>query len=118
MGWTSEMVAETYKVSRQKQDEYALISHTRANEVIPSLHFYLPSHLSHVSLVYSQRYFQRRNHSDIYQRQHLLHRRHSPSWSYHGVFVRPQICLPLTGVRPRRLRVTPAVLGMAPLCAF
>jgi acetyl-CoA acyltransferase 1 len=33
MGWTSEMVAETYKVSREKQDEYALISHTRANEV-------------------------------------------------------------------------------------
>ncbi|KAK7058941.1 hypothetical protein VNI00_001565 [Paramarasmius palmivorus] len=32
MGWTSEMVAETYKVSREKQDEYALISHTRANE--------------------------------------------------------------------------------------
>ncbi|OAX42359.1 3-ketoacyl-CoA thiolase [Rhizopogon vinicolor AM-OR11-026] len=30
MGWTSEMVAHTYKVSRQKQDEYALISHTRA----------------------------------------------------------------------------------------
>ncbi|KAG0708900.1 Thiolase, N-terminal domain-containing protein [Suillus ampliporus] len=30
MGWTSEMVAQTYKVSRQKQDEYALISHTRA----------------------------------------------------------------------------------------
>lgn len=33
MGWTSEMVAETYKVSRQKQDEYALISHTRAAKV-------------------------------------------------------------------------------------
>jgi len=30
MGWTSEMVAQTYKVPRQKQDEYALISHTRA----------------------------------------------------------------------------------------
>lgn len=27
------MVAETYKVSRKKQDEYALISHTRASEV-------------------------------------------------------------------------------------
>lgn len=33
MGWTSEMVAETYKVSRQKQDEYALISHSRAAKV-------------------------------------------------------------------------------------
>ncbi|KAG5648023.1 hypothetical protein DXG03_007057 [Asterophora parasitica] len=32
MGWTSEMVAQTYKVSRQKQDEYALISHTRATK--------------------------------------------------------------------------------------
>jgi acetyl-CoA acyltransferase 1 len=28
------MVAETYDVSRQKQDEYALISHTRAAKVI------------------------------------------------------------------------------------
>lgn len=27
------MVAQTYKVSRKKQDEYALISHTRAFEV-------------------------------------------------------------------------------------
>ncbi|KAF7320276.1 3-ketoacyl-CoA thiolase [Mycena kentingensis (nom. inval.)] len=33
MGWTSEMVAETYKVSRETQDKYALISHTRAAEV-------------------------------------------------------------------------------------
>jgi acetyl-CoA acyltransferase 1 len=32
MGWTSEMVAQTYNISRQKQDEYALISHTRALE--------------------------------------------------------------------------------------
>ncbi|RDB29696.1 3-ketoacyl-CoA thiolase A, peroxisomal [Hypsizygus marmoreus] len=36
MGWTSEMVAETYKISRQKQDEYALISHTRANKSVAS----------------------------------------------------------------------------------
>ncbi|KAJ7597077.1 3-ketoacyl-CoA thiolase [Mycena floridula] len=34
MGWTSEMVAETYKISRQKQDQYALISHTRANQAV------------------------------------------------------------------------------------
>jgi len=32
MGWTSEMVAETYKISRQKQDEYALLSHSRAEK--------------------------------------------------------------------------------------
>ncbi|KAF9069067.1 3-ketoacyl-CoA thiolase [Rhodocollybia butyracea] len=32
MGWTSEMVAEVFKVSREKQDHYALISHTRASE--------------------------------------------------------------------------------------
>ncbi|KAJ7225478.1 3-ketoacyl-CoA thiolase [Mycena pura] len=32
MGWTSEMVAQTYKVSRETQDKYALISHTRASE--------------------------------------------------------------------------------------
>ncbi|VDB99623.1 unnamed protein product [Peniophora sp. CBMAI 1063] len=36
MGWTSEMVAQTYKVPRQKQDEYALISHTRAIEQLKS----------------------------------------------------------------------------------
>ncbi|KAJ7070993.1 3-ketoacyl-CoA thiolase [Mycena amicta] len=34
MGWTSEMVAQTYKVSRETQDKYALISHTRANEAL------------------------------------------------------------------------------------
>jgi acetyl-CoA acyltransferase 1 len=33
MGWTSEMVAQTYNISRQKQDEYALISHRRAAKV-------------------------------------------------------------------------------------
>ncbi len=33
MGWTSEMVAQNYKVSRQKQDEYALVSHSRAIKV-------------------------------------------------------------------------------------
>ncbi|CAL1695916.1 unnamed protein product [Somion occarium] len=32
MGWTSEMVAETYGVSRETQDQYALISHTRAEK--------------------------------------------------------------------------------------
>ncbi|KAF8626519.1 hypothetical protein AX15_004824 [Amanita polypyramis BW_CC] len=32
MGWTSEMVAQVYKVSRKMQDEYALISHTRASK--------------------------------------------------------------------------------------
>ncbi|PIL31989.1 hypothetical protein GSI_06693 [Ganoderma sinense ZZ0214-1] len=34
MGWTSEMVARAYNVSRQKQDEYALISHTRASKAV------------------------------------------------------------------------------------
>jgi len=33
MGWTSEMVAQTYNISRQKQDEYAFVSHTRAAKV-------------------------------------------------------------------------------------
>ncbi|KAF8745583.1 hypothetical protein AX14_006903 [Amanita brunnescens Koide BX004] len=31
MGWTSEMVAQTYSVSRKTQDEYALVSHSRAS---------------------------------------------------------------------------------------
>ncbi|KAI0778160.1 thiolase [Trametes elegans] len=39
MGWTSEMVARAYNVSRQKQDEYALISHTRASEAVKSSTF-------------------------------------------------------------------------------
>ncbi|KZS93001.1 thiolase [Sistotremastrum niveocremeum HHB9708] len=34
MGWTSEMVAEAYGISREKQDHYALISHTRAAEAL------------------------------------------------------------------------------------
>jgi acetyl-CoA acyltransferase 1 len=41
MGWTSEMVAQTYNISRQKQDEYALTSHTRAAKVSFSLSFVL-----------------------------------------------------------------------------
>jgi len=32
MGWASEVIAEVKKVSREKQDAYALISHTRANK--------------------------------------------------------------------------------------
>ncbi|KAI0793471.1 3-ketoacyl-CoA thiolase [Abortiporus biennis] len=36
MGWTSEMVAQHYAVSREKQDEYALISHTRAEKASKS----------------------------------------------------------------------------------
>ncbi|PFH54511.1 hypothetical protein AMATHDRAFT_52124 [Amanita thiersii Skay4041] len=36
MGWTSEMVAQAYKVSRQVQDEYAFISHSRANKSLVS----------------------------------------------------------------------------------
>ncbi|KAF8501926.1 Thiolase, N-terminal domain-containing protein [Gautieria morchelliformis] len=36
MGWTSEMVAETYNISREKQDHYALISHTRASQAFQS----------------------------------------------------------------------------------
>jgi uncharacterized protein YecA (UPF0149 family) len=42
MGWTSEMVAQTYNISRQKQDEYALISHTRAAKVSLSPPSFVP----------------------------------------------------------------------------
>jgi hypothetical protein len=50
MGWTSEMVAQTYNISRQKQDEYALISHTRAAKVSlsPALRLYFCSPLSEI----------------------------------------------------------------------
>ncbi|KAG2023451.1 3-ketoacyl-CoA thiolase [Coprinopsis cinerea AmutBmut pab1-1] len=34
MGWTSEQVAQAYNVPREKQDQYALISHTRANKSV------------------------------------------------------------------------------------
>ncbi|KAI9453993.1 3-ketoacyl-CoA thiolase [Russula earlei] len=34
MGWTSEMLAQAYNISRQKQDEYALISHARAAKAV------------------------------------------------------------------------------------
>ncbi|KAH9946651.1 thiolase [Amylocystis lapponica] len=34
MGWTSEMVASAYNVPRRKQDEYALVSHTRAEKSV------------------------------------------------------------------------------------
>lgn len=34
MGWTSENVAKDFNVSREKQDHFALISHTRASEAL------------------------------------------------------------------------------------
>ncbi|CCM01956.1 uncharacterized protein FIBRA_04029 [Fibroporia radiculosa] len=36
MGWTSEMVAQVYNISRAKQDEYAFISHSRAEKATAS----------------------------------------------------------------------------------
>ncbi|KZT02753.1 putative 3-ketoacyl-CoA thiolase B [Laetiporus sulphureus 93-53] len=36
MGWTSEVVAQAYKISREKQDQYALISHSRAEQASDS----------------------------------------------------------------------------------
>jgi small subunit ribosomal protein S3e len=34
MGWTSENVAEHYNISRERQDQFAFISHTRASEAL------------------------------------------------------------------------------------
>jgi len=34
MGWTSENVAQHFNVSRERQDHFALISHTRASEAL------------------------------------------------------------------------------------
>ena len=34
MGWTSENVAQHFNVSRERQDHFALISHTRASEAV------------------------------------------------------------------------------------
>jgi len=39
MGWTSERVADYYKVSRERQDEAAFRSHSRASEVSLALWF-------------------------------------------------------------------------------
>lgn len=47
MGWTSEMVAQTYSISREKQDHYAYISHSRA-EKVPEIVAYLPAHPNRV----------------------------------------------------------------------
>ena len=52
MGWTSEMVAQTYDISREKQDHYAYLSHSRAEKVPevfpPSLQF--PNHVFFYSI--------------------------------------------------------------------
>ena len=32
MGWTSEMLAETYGITREEMDKLALLSHTRASD--------------------------------------------------------------------------------------
>jgi small subunit ribosomal protein S3e len=34
MGWTSENVSKDFNVSRERQDHFALISHTRASEAV------------------------------------------------------------------------------------
>jgi acetyl-CoA acyltransferase 1 len=39
MGWTSEMLALEYSVSREKQDEYGLLSHNRASAAQKAGHF-------------------------------------------------------------------------------
>lgn len=39
MGWTSEMVAQHFRISREKQDEYALISHSRAAKAVEAQFF-------------------------------------------------------------------------------
>ncbi|KAI0348046.1 thiolase [Trametopsis cervina] len=36
MGWTSEMLAVAYDVSREKQDQYAMYSHSRAEKALES----------------------------------------------------------------------------------
>lgn len=36
MGWTSEMVGQDFHIAREKMDEYALRSHTRASEATKS----------------------------------------------------------------------------------
>ena len=43
MGWTSEMVAQAYNISREKQDHYAYISHSRAEKVAVTVTFYTSS---------------------------------------------------------------------------
>ncbi|KAG8953510.1 hypothetical protein FRC04_002352 [Tulasnella sp. 424] len=39
MGWTSEMLAEDYWITRQQMDEHALVSHTRASDAQKSGRF-------------------------------------------------------------------------------
>jgi len=48
MGWTSEMVAQIYNISREKQDHYAYISHSRAENVPEIVVPVLPMSANHV----------------------------------------------------------------------
>lgn len=36
MGWTSEVVAQDFGISKEKHDHYALLSHSRAEKVLIS----------------------------------------------------------------------------------
>ena len=47
MGWTSEMVAQTYNISREKQDYYAYLSHSRAEKVPEIVASILPAFPDH-----------------------------------------------------------------------
>lgn len=77
MGWTSEMVATAYDVSREKQDQYALISHTRGEEVRldAAVETVSTEFLNHAP-VSPQGYMGRRNYSDRATRHRHLRGRH------------------------------------------
>lgn len=64
MGWTSEMVAKDFQVSREKQDQYALISHQRAEKVNSRMPFTCLIALLRHKLGTESRYLQRRDHSN------------------------------------------------------
>lgn len=99
MGWTSEMVAETYHVSRAKQDRYALISHTRATEVSATT-VNLASTLKYRPAGSKRRHLQGRNHSSRNQRQGYLAGRHHPSWSHRRITSELETRFPQLGRGP------------------
>lgn len=85
MGWTAEMVAQTYNVSREKQDEYALISHTRATQVPISSYWRKLIFYSRAWVGSHKRYICRRNHSNRDTRICHLYGRHYSSRGDHGI---------------------------------
>lgn len=82
MGWTSEMVAQVYKVTRERQDSIAFLSHSRASKVSGHLAHQCPYKLRnfvHTGCRWGE--VRRRNYSHRTSRRCCLERWHYKAWS-------------------------------------